>query len=197
MSAHKLLLHPQDPDCVPVVKAAALAGALQEIGFIGAPVPIDGTVFYPTGVNFLQLLSFLGCSPAIELAPPADAATLERARANGSFCHVYVSCTDTLQFRADPRTPAPRCPACRRPAHDWRTRLAAWQEDPARIEWMCNACGYSGRLTDLVLRKSAAFARNWVEVRGIYPSEAVPGEALLAHLRALNGCRWQYIYLQE
>jgi len=196
VTAYKLLMLPQDPDCRPV-DPAALAGALREIGFIGAPVTAPEGEYYPAGEHFLQLLSFLGCSPAIELTPPGDAGTLETARAKGSFCHVYLSSTGKLRFRADPRTPDPRCPACRQPDPDWRIRLASWRENPANSVWTCPACNYMGRLTDLVFRKSAGFAGSWVEVRGIYPSEAVPGEALLECLRAVSGCRWRSIYLQE
>ncbi len=196
MAAHKLLLHPQDPACAPV-DPVTLAASLQAIGFIGAPVTVADGVFYPVGARFLQLLTFLGCSPAIELAPPADAAALETACTRGSFCHVYLSCTAQLQFRADPHTPVPRCPACRQPDADWRTPLVAWQKNPAMIEWTCSSCGYPGRLTDLAFRRSAGFARTWIEVRGVYPSEAVPGEPLLEHLRTVSGCQWRYIYLRE
>ncbi len=196
MTAYKLLLHPQDPDSSPV-DSAALADALREIGFIKEPVTVPDGVYYPAGEHFLQLLSFLGCSPSVELDPPGDAGALETARANGSFCHVYLSSTGKLRFRADPRTPAPRCPACHQPVPGWRTRLAGWRNNPATSVWTCKACDYSGRLTDLVFRKSAAFASSWIEVRGIYPSEAVPGAALLNRLRAVSGCNWRYIYLQE
>jgi Zn ribbon nucleic-acid-binding protein len=196
VAAYKLLLYPQDPDCAPV-DPAVLADDLQDIGFIAAPVTVPDGVFYPAGAQFLQLLSFLGCSPAIELDPPADPAALAAARASGSFCHVYLSSRGRLQLRADPRTPAPRCPACRQPEKDWRLHINAWRENPAMTAWTCRNCGYSGRLTDLQFRKTAAFSRTWVEVRGIYPSEAVPGDALLARLRTLSGCQWQYSYLQE
>jgi hypothetical protein len=196
MAAYKLLLHPQDPDCAPV-DPVMLAAALQSIGFIGAPVTAADGEFYPAGAQFLQQLTFLGCSPAIELDPPSDDAALKTACITGSFCHVYLSCTERLQFRADPHTPVPRCPACRQPDADWRTPLAAWQNNPAMIEWTCNSCGFTGRLTELAFRRSAGFARTWIEVRGIYPSEAVPGDALLDHLRTLSGCQWRYIYLRE
>ncbi|MGB5541082.1 MAG: hypothetical protein WBO37_13400 [Gammaproteobacteria bacterium] len=196
MAAYKLLLHPQDPDCAPV-DPAVLADALQDIGFIAAPVTVPDGMFYPAGEQFLRLLSFVGCSPAIELDPPADPAALEAARASGSFCHVYLSSSARPRFRADPRTHAPRCPVCRQPDRDWHRHLAAWREDPAMIEWTCSSCGHTGRLTGLQFRKSAAFSCTWVEVRGIHPSEAVPDEALLTRLRQLTACRWQYIYLQE
>lgn len=196
MSAYKLLLYPKDPDCAPVDQVA-LADTLQEIGFIRAPVTVPGDVFYPAGEHFLQLLVFLGCSPAIDLDPPGERGALETARASGSFCHVYLSCTPHLTFRANHRMPAPRCPACRQPDEGWRAQLAGWQENPANIAWTCSGCGFTGRLIDLQFRKSAGFARSWVEVRGIHPSEAVPGEALLDCLHAVSGCRWQTIYLQE
>jgi hypothetical protein len=196
VTAYKLLLYPQDPDCAPV-DTAALADALQAIGFIGAPVAVADGVFYPTGDRFLQLVTFLGCSPAIEVDPPADPAALEPARASGAFCHVYLASDTQLAFRADPRTPPPRCPACRQAFAAWQARIARWRKDPATLDWTCPACGHRGRLTELRFRKSGGFARTWVEVRGIHPAEAVPGEALLNRLYTLSGCRWQYSYLQE
>jgi hypothetical protein len=196
VTAYKLLLHPDDPDRTPP-GAETLAAGLQELGFIGAPVALAHGVFYPTGENFLQLLTFLGCSPAIELDPPADPAALEAARRRGSFVHVYVESGPQLRLRADPRTPPPRCPACRQPDADWSDAVDAWREDPAALAWTCPHCGYTGRLTDLRFRRTAAFARAWIEVRGIHPSEAVPNNALIARLRALAGCDWRYLYLQE
>jgi hypothetical protein len=196
MSAYKLLLCPRDTEHPPV-EVTELADALQAIGFIAAPVTVPEGMYYPTGARFLQLVSFLGCSPAVELDPPSDPVALEAARASGGFCHVYLACGDTLQFRADPRTVEPRCPSCRQPARNWRAAIAGWRENPAAIGWTCRVCGHRGRLPDLQFRKNAAFSRTWVEIRGIHPAEAVPGEALLAHLRTLTDCPWQYLYLQE
>lgn len=196
MSAYKLLLHPADPDCTPPA-ATTLAAGLQAIGFIAAPVAVADGVFYPTGANFLQLVSFLGCSPAIELEPPADPAALATARERGSFVHVYIDSGPRLRLRAANGAPPPRCPACRQPVADWHAAVSAWREDPAALAWTCRHCGHAARLTDLQFRRTAAFARAWVEVRGIYPSEAVPNDALLARLRELAGCDWRYLYLQE
>lgn len=196
MPAYKLLLYPRDPDRAPL-DITVLAGALREIGFIGTPVAVADGEFHPTGERFLQLVSFLGCSPAIELEPPADPAMLEDARERGAFCHVYLVSTPSLTFRADARTTPPRCPACGRADPDWHARIAAWRDDPAALAWTCPACGHHGQLTDLRFRKSAGFARTWVEIRGIHPAEAVPDPALLARLEDLAGCAWQYCYLQE
>ena len=196
MPAYKLILLPADPLCPPV-NCEQLAGELQAIGLIGAAVALEGDVFYPTGDNFLQLVSFLGCSPMIELDPPADLTTLASASANGKFCHLFLSCTAALAFRADSQCPPPRCPECRQPLADWQTAIAAWKQHPEQSDWTCAACGFSGRLADLSFRKAAGFGRTFIEIRGIYPSEAVPTDALLALLQRLTNGPWKTIYLRE
>ena len=196
MSVHKLILLPADPQTV-MDDCGRLATSLRAIGLIGEPLSYEDGLFYPTGSRFLQLVTFLGCSPAIELDPPKEAADLSAAIAGGDFCHVILSCADTLAFRADPQTRPPRCPHCGQPVSAWEQDLQAWRANPALAGWECPACGHAGRLTDWVFRKTAGFGKVFLEIRGIYPSEAVPGEALLQTLRDLTGGDWLYIYIKE
>jgi len=194
--AYKLLLLPADPGSPPV-NCEQLAGELRAIGLIGAPVALEDSVFYPTGDNFLQLISFLGCSPMIELDPPADRTTLLAASAAGKFCHLFLNCTKSLVFRADSRCPPPRCPDCRQPVADWQTAIEAWQQHTTQTDWICANCGFTGQLTDLAFRKAAGFGRTFIEIRGIYPSEAVPTDALLDSLQRLTNRPWKTIYIKE
>ena len=194
MAAHKLLLSPADLSC-PAVGPDRLAERLLAIGLIGRPVPLHDGPFYPTGDRFLQLITFLGCAPQIELDPPADPTELESASAAGRFCHVYLAETAQLQFRADSQTRTAHCPQCRKPEPQWQAIIHAWQQDPATTVWQCAACGHAGRPTELRFRKTAGFGKTWVEIRGIYPSEAVPGETLLAALRTLTDGDWTILYI--
>lgn len=196
MAAHKLILLPADPGCAPVA-STALAGALQSIGLIGAARDVDGATFYPTGERFLQLLTFLGCSPMIELEPPVDPETLAADSRDGRFCHVFLESGDVLRFRMDARTPTPRCPQCHTPLANWPVTLQAWRDDPVNDHWHCPRCSASGNITGLGFRKTAGFGRSFVEIRGIYPSEAVPGDPLLKTLDTLSGCPWSTIYIKE
>ncbi|MGB5438357.1 MAG: hypothetical protein WBN90_01720 [Gammaproteobacteria bacterium] len=197
MAVHKMLLHPADPHCPPIAKDV-LAERLQSIGLIAAPVRIGSETIYPAGEYFLQLITFLGCSPAIEIELPTDADSLEAASRDGRFCHVTVTGDgQNLQFRAATKPAVPRCPQCRKPDPHWPENLHSWQEDRQQLHWSCALCGYSGQLTDLNFRKSAGFARTFIEIRGIYPAEAIPGEALLASLQALSGCKWNILYINE
>jgi hypothetical protein len=195
MPAHKLLLHPEDAGFR--VTAGRMATALLELGLIGAPRPLGNGVYYPAGHAFLELVTFLGCSPAIELEPPQDPALLADASANGTFCHVFLDSDDRPRFRHDPRSPAPACPSCRRPLDGWPALCAQAREDPASAVWTCTACGRHGAFAGLLLRKGAAFASCWVEIRGIYPSEAVPGPELMQTLQQLGGGAWRPTYLRE
>jgi len=196
VSAHKLILLPTDPACPPV-STGQLAGKLQAIGLIGAAREVNNDTFYPTGEHFLQLVTFLGCSPMIELEPPSDPVTLVADSAAGNFCHVFLSSSESLRFRADPRTPAPRCPTCRTAVTEWQSLLQAWQNNPANANWCCAHCGHAGHVTGLGFRKSAGFGHSFVEIRGIYPSEAVPGEALLNTLKSLTLGDWSTLYIKE
>lgn len=196
MPVDKLILLPDDPQAG-VDDCRKLAGHLQGIGLIGARTTWAGGVIYPGGDRFLQLVSFLGCSPFIELEPPRDSAALDEAVAHGRFCHVALVCEPTLRFRADRQTRPPRCPYCRHPEPEWQAHIHRWQANPAETQWSCTACGKRCEMTRWLFRRTAGFGKVFVEIRGIYPAEAIPGEALLAALEECTGGTWRYVYIKE
>jgi len=196
VAANKLILLPSDPATAPVA-TDRLAGALQALGLISTARPLGAAHFYPCGEQFLQLISFLGCSPNIELQPPDDPVTLAADSASGKFCHVFLNSSAALLFRADLHLPTPRCPACRTALQQWPTCLQQWHKDPASSRWQCSHCQHSDDITALLFRKTGGFGHTFVEIRGIYPSEAVAGEALLGCLQALTGGAWHTLYIKE
>lgn len=190
MPANKLLLYPADPDFIPL-DATALCSHLQGIGLAGTAFEHRGDIRYLAGDRFLQLITFLGCSPAIEFIPPQDTAERDTATDSGAFCHIRLSLSASEPvFRANRQLPPPRCPACRKPAADW-------QESRRNNQWTCRQCGFDGRVYDLDFRRHGGFARTFVEIWGIYPSEAVPVDALLTSLQTFSGCDWKYMYVSD
>lgn len=196
MPAYKLLMHPANPHSAPVA-ADRLASHLTGLGLIGAPIRHPTLTLYSAGERLPELVTFLGCAPHIDLLPPDSPDALEAALAAGGLCHVRLAETGALQFRTDRNAPLPRCPECRKPAHNWQQLLLDWQSDSEKHDWQCQACHHSGQLMQLNFRKSAGFGRIFLEIWGIYPSEAVPGDELLASLRTLAGCDWKTLYLRE
>jgi hypothetical protein len=91
----------------------------------------------------------------------------------------------------------PRCPHCRKAENHWPSLIEQWRAVPGETGWECRACGHHGRLFDLNFRQRAAFGHSFIDIWGIHPAEAVPGEPLLDALVELSGCRWKYMYLQD
>jgi hypothetical protein len=197
VTIHKLVLYPSNIDR-PVAGDKALVAALRTIGLLSAPVCRDPAHGYRTGGRFLQLVTFLGCSPAIALDPPADPAECERACARGSLCHIRLPpARKHLRFRAERGLRAPRCPRCRRTESHWPVMFEQWRADARKNRWECRECGHRGRIYDLDFRNRGAFGRAFVDICGIYPAEAVPGETLLESLREISSCDWKHMYLKD
>ena len=140
MPADKLILMPADPQ-VGLEDCHELVSRLQDIGLIGERRTCGSGPFYPTGDRFLQLVSFLGCSPHIELDPPQDHACLDTAVTDGRFCHITVECGHGLRFRADAQTRPPRCSHCGQVEPEWQTCIDRWRDDPGATQWTCSGCG--------------------------------------------------------
>ena len=197
MAVHKLVLCPTHVD-QGVVDTTTLVIALRSIGLLGVPACYDLPGAFRVGEQFLQLVSFLGCSPAIELEPPLDPEECARVCASGKLCHVRIPVPDQrIRFRGDSRLPTPRCPHCRKAIEFWPELLARWRSEPQASDWECRICSYQGRLFDLNFRQRGAFARCFVDIWGIHPAEAVPDESLLSSLAGLSGGEWKYLYLQD
>ncbi|MCU7959762.1 MAG: hypothetical protein KZQ58_07125 [gamma proteobacterium symbiont of Bathyaustriella thionipta] len=183
----KLILAPLDAGAQ--VNIERLIAALQEAGFIGEPLAAaDEAAAWRIGERFLQLLAFMGCSPHIEVSPPADGSF--------DFCYVQLSGPHAdIQLRTARNTAPPRCPACRYRIADWKALLHGQQS--VNSAYVCAQCATRSQWYDLDWRQSAGSGRLFLEVTQIFPSEAIPGDELLALLRSVTKIPWRYFYLQE
>jgi hypothetical protein len=181
-----LLLFPADPAAAPPA-AAAVVDALATLGLIGEPLEADGA--YRAGPGFLHHLTFLGCAPYLVLEPPADGGT--------GFSHVLVAGPfATPRLLVGSNTATPRCPACRARLAHWRETLPDWRAAPLAASVACPACKASVAPAALDWRESAAAGRLFVEIRNVFPGEAVPGEELLGALERLGpGGAWHYAWV--
>lgn len=187
MSA-RLILHVRDPAYVPET-IAHLEEVLREVGLIGKPWGDVSQQRYLIGERFLQLVTFLGCAPAIELEPPAQG--------DSEFCHVGISrLYSSVQFMADMQGGVPRCPYCRKRIDDWQSIIRHWHEN-ALYQAKCPTCQRQVSPSDIDWRQSAGFGRFFISIYNIYPREAIPTEALLETLKKLTQQSWDYFYLRE
>lgn len=189
MSAPKLVLYPTDADAAPV--RTSLLRALQDLEFIGPSFELDDRAHHYTGPAFLDHISFLGCSPAIELDAPTG--PIEPAARTGQFCHVQlheVTRLPRLRIRTGRQ---PRCRQCRIDI-DPQPLLA---QITSGLESTCPGCGRQAAAERLNWRQSGAIARIFLDIWGIQGSEAVPGDVLLQRLGRTTGSRWDFFYIED
>jgi hypothetical protein len=162
---------------------------LDRSGFIGEAFDAGGKQGFLIGERFLQQLTFMGCSPHIELSPPED---------GGSFCHVRIR--GPLQepiLLAGRNAQPPRCASCRGRVEAWRESLAAWRRRPAEAQVICPRCGKAQHPMDLDWKKQAGCGRLLIEIADVFPGEAVPVASLLKGLEQLGAGAWRYFYYLE
>jgi hypothetical protein len=190
MSAGKLILHPQAA-FAPPPSQSALVSAMTQIGLVGKTLgSLPERERFLAGERFLQLISFLGCSPHIELTPQAGG--------GDDFCYLDVLGPWALPrlFRGRNSRP-PGCPSCGRRQDGLHLQLQPGAELPEALRWQCAHCGAGHHPALWNWRQQGGAARIALSINGIFPSEALPGEELLARLKALHGDPWGYCYVQD
>jgi hypothetical protein len=178
---HELVLIPRDPQSVQDVPV--LLAGLRELGLLGDALEVgQGRRFLP-GEALLDLLTFLGCSPQVRLAP--------RGEGDPRFCHLELRGPwPEPRLLQAARSKPPRCPHC-------RGRLegalgACAQRPSAAVD--CPGCGRSVPCAQVDWRRSAGVARMALVVHEVFEGEAVPAARLLDALARLTDGPWDYFY---
>jgi hypothetical protein len=176
MSSPRLIFHPSQPETV--IPHQLLLEGLGELGFVSRPLEERAGESYAVGERFLELLTFLGCSPVINLS----------AADGDKYCYLELLQYDAPRLIYGGQPFQPRCKACKQNLPDWQSQL-----QQQAIE--CLSCGKRMTLAEVNWRQSAGFASQFIIVHNIYLHEAVPGEKLMTTLQHLSsGTSWDYFY---
>jgi hypothetical protein len=183
----ELVFHSKNPNYVPE-NIPNIISALRETGFIGKqwnnPESVQGKR-YLIGDSFLSLVTFMGCAPAIELAP------LEDAPESTEFCHVEVEeIKSEVEFIRGSDHIISRCPHCRQ-------RHADWKNIPENLSYACDKCKVETPLSEYDWKNTAGVGRFFISLHGIYPQEALPTSNLLQTLEKISGTEWDYFYMVD
>jgi hypothetical protein len=157
--------------------ASSLLDPLRDIGLI-ANACTERAGDYLPGEAFVNLVSFLGCSPDIALTPDDGE----------HYCFIRLhDSTLSPHLYQGINTRAPRCSHCQQAMADW---LECEKQD------YCDRCSLADRISGWQWRRQGALSCWVIELMNIYPHEAVPSSQLLTFLETASGVEWGYAYLQ-
>lgn len=171
-----LVIYPTDPNWIPD-NQESLIKSLQEAGLAGKSLNKNENSFL-VGENFLDHISFMGCSPNIKL---------ENENNDSKFTFIRVTITDTITALTSKHSFAPHCPHCKKPEKNWRELLK-------NNQLVCSQCQTTSDAWLYNWRKSAGFGRCFIEITDIYPKEAIPQPSLLDSLEKSFGVSWTYFF---
>jgi len=175
------------------VDLATLLTVLRNNGLIAGELPAESvngiTGQYFIGERFFDHVSFLGCSPHLNLAPSENGDD-----SGDEFCHIGIESGDSVKFLGGDNVRAPQCPQCKAVDEDWQAVMPRWQKAPEVFTRQCQQCGATKPLQMFNWRRTAGFAAVSIHIWGVHQSEAVPNDGLLMELEALTRCPWEYFY---
>ena len=127
---------------------------------------------FSTGKNFLSHLTFMGCSPDIELDPQQDK----------PYCYIEVESHEKPLFISGSNLKKARCHHCKKNI-----------ENP----FLCPHCQQQFSPTKLNWRKTAFLAACWIAIGNIYELEAIPNDQFLDTLKQQTGVEWKAAYIRQ
>lgn len=179
-----LFLCPKQADVAiddnPKQSGQALATQLRTIGFIAEPIDADtpDSGFF-TGPQFLNLVAYMGCAPAIQF---------ETSQENPDFCFIRIHRYDNARLIVSNKLLSPLlCPKC-------GERIDGWQQHLSSTSIYCTRCLSHSAIDTFNWRKMGGYAQLFIEVTDVFPREAVPQSLLLEKLASMSNTPWQYFY---
>ncbi|TNF34946.1 MAG: hypothetical protein EP315_06595 [Gammaproteobacteria bacterium] len=137
------------------------------------------------GKDFLNQLTFLGCSPEIQLSPEDGE----------KFCRISFSNIETKAVcLGHTSSIKPKCPACKKTISNWQ-QTEDWQQADSLLH--CVHCNTDSAMHELKWRHECAYGRFALCIHYIHPHEAVPSETLLEALHRITGFDWDYCYITQ
>lgn len=178
MTQARLIICPKTSTDAPA-ELPEIIKALKDIGLIAEE--FSNNDFY-AGDSFINLISFLGCSPNIQLSPEDG----------DQFCFIHISETTTdSQHLGHCRSVSAKCPNCKTKIKDWKS-ANNWQS--GNSQYSCQQCDTQSILADLKWCHEAGYGRLSISIVNIHPHEAVPAEKVLQTLNNVCGFEWTYFY---
>jgi hypothetical protein len=179
----RLILTPKQKD-FRIEAMEFLLNALTQAGFIGDELEqTNDFKCYEYGEDYLHLISYLGCSPAVT--------STNSAGDTESF--ISIRQFETIQFAYSSAVPPPRCPHCQKTDKNWPQYWHNWQLDLTATQ-QCIHCEQHFNFAEMKWKKNGGTGSLLIQVHGIQEHLAVPSPALMSMLEQATGTSWHYFF---
>ena len=163
-----------------------LKTALQKTGLIAhSPEPASSpcTTDFLAGERFLDLMVFMGCSPAIQLKPNEQ---------GSAWCYIsFQQHSAPGKIYAGSLSRPARCGMCKSPLE---TEQLLDSLDKQSLP-TCPQCQTQLDWSDIIWNKTIGMARDAILIHNIFPHEAIPADELINAINTASGISWRYFYI--
>jgi len=164
----------------------SLCTALKKTGLIAnspAATSSASSTDYAAGERFLDLIVFMGCSPAIKL----------QADEQGSdWCYIsFQQHSAPGRIYAGSLSRPARCSKCKTPLDT--EQLFAYLDKQSLPT--CPQCQMQLDWPEVSWNKTIGMARESIIVHNIFPHEAIPTDELINTINTASGISWRYFYI--
>lgn len=175
----RLVFHPKQATDYPH-DVPGIIHALADIGLLGELHRDDD--IYLAGDEFLNLITFMGCSPGVKLSP-----------AEGEeYCYLQINAiSDSVRCLGYTSFISPQCPVCKQKISHWK-ESASWFDGSAIKT--CELCASEKPVQSFRWQKEAGFGRFSFHISYIHPHEVVPSDLIFQALEQATGFPWVYFY---
>jgi len=188
-----LVLHPIEHLNLSNYKTKLIT-ALTDLEVISTAINQNNSDCYLSGKNYLNYISFIGCSPYLNFEPrnTITASDLKQTIADLNYIQFNFN-TDKFSFNKTDFGVKAICPKCKSKIPEWNNLIINW-EKKSTLNVSCSQCTQEISLLDIDWKKTAGFYKSAILFHGIQAELALPVDNFLMLLEKVTNAKWQYFY---
>lgn len=177
-----------------ITDQSCIVDLLSRLQLIGNPLLQNNIQYYQVGNEYLNLISFLGCSPTFEFSIPSDIKQSGLDSTNNKYYYIKIIIeSNKTRFMHSDFSVKARCPNCRKHLPNWKKLIVDWTASNTS-QFQCVFCQIMSNVEKIEWGKSAGFVSTSIELYGIQAELAVPSDKLLDSLGDSSKTKWKYFF---
>lgn len=165
-----------------------------DLAIISKPLIKDNKEYFLAGDNYLDYISFLGCSPCLNFEPAQNItlSLLKETIADLNYIQFYFN-SGSYCFKKTPFGVKAVCPLCKTKIKEWKELITNW-ENNSNPDTICPQCHQVISIINIDWKKTAGFFQTAILLYGVQAELAIPTDNFLTQLENITRVKWHYFY---